>query len=279
MLISPFTPLFFNVPKSDGIDSRYIQVFAPDDEILIEVLSYSEGEPVGKINNFQNGELIDNISWRSWAINDTTTIYYASISIGVGVYTIHIDGIGDSQPIRGCYDEAELNDTVLIQYSARDNRSRTDTAFIIDGVRRYFSFRVPGGFKDSQWTFGVDNSQFTTPDGDIAELYATERTVKKLTVGNSGGCPIWFGEMLNRILCCAYVFIDGERYARDSSSVPEISTVYEGVNSFVFSQQLRKIVHLQTDTDYIEYIRLRTTETEKFRIATSGDPFKLIKVK
>lgn len=277
MQLSPFTPLCFNVPKSDGIPSRYVQAFAPTDEILVEVISHGEGEPTAWIEDYRTEEVIDDIVWRSWDINEETTVYYAAFSIGSGTFVVHIDGIGDSQPIRGCYDEAELADTVLIQYSGRDNRSRTDTAFIVDGVRRYFELRVPGGFKDSSWTFGVDNSQFKTPDGDIVELYAVSSTIKKLTIGNSGGCPIWFGEMINRILCCSYVYIDGERYARDSSSVPEINAVQEGVNSFVFSQQVRGISNLKPDNDYLEYIKLRAYADGKYRISSS-DPYTLIRI-
>ncbi len=39
MIISPFTPLFFEDFKSDGIESRYIQVFATFDPILLNVFS------------------------------------------------------------------------------------------------------------------------------------------------------------------------------------------------------------------------------------------------
>lgn len=41
--ISPFTPLFFS-PSSDkfGAESRYIQLFAPTDNIFIEVITTTE---------------------------------------------------------------------------------------------------------------------------------------------------------------------------------------------------------------------------------------------
>ena len=38
MILSPFTPLFFPSAKADGIESAYIQTFAPADKILIELL-------------------------------------------------------------------------------------------------------------------------------------------------------------------------------------------------------------------------------------------------
>ena len=38
MILSPFTPLFFPSAKADGIESAYIQTFAPTDKILIELI-------------------------------------------------------------------------------------------------------------------------------------------------------------------------------------------------------------------------------------------------
>lgn len=45
-------------------------------------------------------------------------------------------------------------------------------------MQYFLDFRAPGGFKDSNWAFTVDNEQFTTPDGDIVELYSREATQK-----------------------------------------------------------------------------------------------------
>lgn len=276
MRISPFTPLFFNLPKSDGIDSRYIQTFGPGDEILIEVIGLAdEDPPEGYVACLTDDEIMDELVWGECVQGDMC-VWHTTINVGNGLYYVHIDGIGDSQPYRGTSDPTELDDTVLIRYSMKDNRSRTDALFIIDDVRRYFEFRVPGGFKDSEWSFGVTNSQFTTDKGDIVELYASETTQKNLTVGNSDGCPIWFGEMLNRILCCHYVFIDGERYARSGNNTPQVEAVQEGVNSFVFTQQVQTVNYLMPDSDWMEYIRLRSLEDGKFRISKANS-FRLIK--
>ena len=56
--ISPFTPLFFN-PSDDifGIQSKYVQKFAPSDQIFIEVIAFSEkGEPTGCMINVITGD-------------------------------------------------------------------------------------------------------------------------------------------------------------------------------------------------------------------------------
>lgn len=77
------------------------------------------------------------------------------------------------------------------------------------GMQYFFDFRVPGGFKDGGWTFGVDNEQFITSDEDIVELYSHEYTTMLFTLGNAMGCPVWFAELLNRVLCCNYVYSMG----------------------------------------------------------------------
>ena len=63
MTISPFTPLRFDDgTKSDGVKSRYVQVFAPTDRIMLQVFTgvgTNEGVPVGKIYDAHTDELPD----------------------------------------------------------------------------------------------------------------------------------------------------------------------------------------------------------------------------
>jgi hypothetical protein len=134
--------------------------------------------------------------------------------------------------------------------------------FFIDGMQHFFDFRVPGGFKDKDWTFAVESEQFVTDEADIMSLYALESTQKKFTMGTAEGCPIWFGEMLNRLLCCNYVYFDGVRYARKDTSVPEVTEQLEGVNSFVFSQQLQQVNNLDPELELTNQAIMRRVDSE-----------------
>lgn len=241
MIISPFTPLFFNEHKSDGINSRYTQIFAPTDEILVEVIrTANESQPKAVVfNHNTNTEYV--ITWNTWEMNESDVIDFTVITgLSDGCYSLKI-GNKESRHFRITSDRVELENTTLIQYSMKNNKQRQDVVSWIDGMQYFFDFRVPGGFKDRGWSFGVENEQFVTDSTDIIELYASDSTLKTFTMGNNIGCPIWFAELLNRLLCCTYVYFDSVRYARKDASVPEINEQMEGLNSFVFNQLVQKI--------------------------------------
>lgn len=247
MIISPFTPLFFSHYKRSDVDSTYIQTFAPTDEILIELIGESPYLDTANIYMEPSHELLHQIDWNMWRMNENTYLSFYSFSLAPGYYSIEIGGIGRSNIFRVTDDPLILNKTTLIQYSMNNNRHRKDAVFFIDGMQRFFDFRVPGGFKDSNWTFSVEGEQFITDDADIVQLYGIDSTQKKFTLGNSVGCPVWFAELLNRLLCCSYVYFDGERYARKDTSVPEMTVLLDGIDSFVFTQNLQRIANIDPE--------------------------------
>lgn len=245
--VSPFTPIFFQ-PSTDnsGIKSRYIQVFAPYDEIMIQVITRSESRTItGLLINVATGEEWS-IDWSIWSINSTDRLYYYVLTgLSDGYYKVSINGI-ESEIFHITSDESELKDTVLIQYSMKDNRERQDAIFWISDMQRFFDWRVHGGFKDDDWSFGVDNEQFTDADNNISEIYAIESLNKTFTMGNSSGCPVWYAAMLNRILSCSYVYFNGDRYIRMESNTPERNILLDGYKSYVFKQAL-------TSVDIVDY--------------------------
>lgn len=256
MRISPFTPLFFIDRKADGIDSDYIQTFAPTDRILIEVFLHPDEDD----NDWQlfmaDGQLVDDIPWQEWQINDGMVLHFAILSPSPGFYKVQVGG-KVSEVFKVTDDIRELERTTLIQYSHKDNLQRTDVAFFIDHMQHFFDFRVPGGFKDSNWTFSVDCEQFVTPLADISQLYAMESTQKKFTLGGNVGVPVWFGEMLNRILTCSHVYFDREKYCRKETNVPELTAQLEGVNSFVFTQMLQRSMYLDPQIEQNNLVLMR----------------------
>lgn len=269
MIVSPFTPLFFIVRKSDGIDSEYIQTFSTSDQILIELIGENDWTGKSHIVDEITGEYLFDIIFSTWVVNNMTTLRFTSLSLTPGFYSVEIDGLGKSLPFKVTDDKNELLKTVLIQYSMHNNRQREDALFFIDNMQYFFDFRVPGGFKDSNWSFSVESEQFVTDKSDIMQLYAMESTQHKFTLGTSQGCPIWFAEMLNRILCCTYVYFDGVRYARKESGVPEINVQLEGINSFVFTQNLQKVVNLNPIIEQQNHLVMRRVGGN-YRITTEN---------
>lgn len=247
MILSPFNPIFFlGDRKSHGIECPYTQVFGCDDTILIEVIRSADEAPrTVVLVNAETGEDVMTLARRTCSIGDGEYVDCHDMSgVSDGFYFIAI-GDDESETFRVTSDPELLRCTCLIEYSPADNKMRRDVVGEADGERIYFSFRIPGGFKDNGWNFSIDNEQFVTQLSDIVELYGKESCQQTLTVGHGEGVPIWFGDLLNRLLTCKYVYIDGKRYARYESSVPEKEQTIDGVNSFVFSQKLQKINHME----------------------------------
>ena len=270
MIVSPFTPLFFS-PSTDstGLGCRYEQTFAVTDHILIELIGKTQ-ETIPKVfvvNNVSGREY--EIPLSTYAFNSEEILYYHILtSLMPGYYSIKIDD-KESELFKITDNVAELEETVLIQYSMRDDRRREDGIWYIHGGQQFFDFRVPGGFKDNGWGFAVDSEQFVTQDNDIINLYARESIHKTFTMGTQIGCPIWFAELLNRLLCCDYVYFDGVRYSRKDASVPEPTEQYDGSRSFVFKQILQKVAHLDPILENAHQLMLRRVDAADYRTVDS----------
>ena len=249
--ISPFTPLFFS-PSSDkfGADSKYVQLFSPEDNILIQVLTTTEYKMDGRLKNHVDGSIQD-IEFQSFSLKDDTTVFYSTITgLAPGYYSVTV-GEQECYVFKVTNDEKELSKTTLIRYSMRSNKQRNDCVFWNGEDQFYFEFRAPGGFKDDDWTFAVNNEQFEISNGNIVELFAIESTQKKFTLGNAEGCPVWFAEHLNRILCCSNVYFNGVRFVRKGNSVPEMTQEIVSLKSYIFKVSLQGMVD-NIDVDFPE---------------------------
>ena len=261
MKISPFTPLCFEPYISDGLPSRYVQLWKQTDHILVQVFADAdEDAPDGIIKNAVTGATVDTIEWQSWEMNSEKTLYFLDLyGLDLGYYTIVIDEM-ESDMFRITDDAALLERTSLIQYRFKDNKQRDDVVSLINGVPYFFDFRVPGGFKDSGWGFGVTNEQFATQHADLVELYARDYITKTFSLGGPEGVPVWYGALLNRLLTCSIVFIDGERYTRNEAEVPTMNTLVDGVDSFVFTQVVRRVNEMDVALSSGNRIALRRLE-------------------
>lgn len=269
MIVSPFTPLFFINRKADGIDSEYIQTFATTDQILLQLIGPRNTTVLAQVMSEPDGAVLYQIQFNVWDISGTVTLRFTTISLSPGYYSVNIMGVGRSEVFRVTDDPLILDKTTLIQYSMKNNRQRQDAVFFIDGMQYFFDFRVPGGFKDSNWTFGVESEQFVTPYSDISQLFGLESTQKRFTLGGSMGVPVWFGEMLNRILICSHVYFDGVKYSRKEANVPELTVQLEGVNSFVFNQTLQQSTNLDPVIEQQNQAIIRRVDADKYRTISS----------
>lgn len=266
MKISPFTPLYFGEANaSDGLSSRYVQVFASTDQILIEIIAEADDvSPDCALLDAHTGSRIGNVSWQTWEMNSEKKLFFATLrGLTVGHYRIRIYDYFKSSlnvtsdEFRITDDATTLAKTTLIQYRFKDNKQREDVVSVIDYMPYFFDFRVPGGFKAGGWQFGVSNEQFTTQREDVVELFANDYTMKTFTLGGSLGVPVWCAEMLNRLLTCSYVYFNGDRYTRSDTETPQINVLVDGLDSFVFTQVLRKIQFVDQEIEELNQISIR----------------------
>ena len=271
MKLSPFTPLHFSEANpSDGLPSRYVQTWAPTDQIMIQVVAATaDSAPTATLYDACTDTAIGTITWNEWDINsDTKVFFHIYQGLSEGYYKLTIAD-KTSDVFRVTSDELVLEKTTLIQYRNKDNKQRDDAAFVIDSVPYFFDFRVPGGFKDSGWQFGVNNEQFDTQFEDVVELYAYEYTSKTLTMGGSIGVPVWYGDLLNRLLTCHFVYVNGERYSRSDTESPQMNILVDGLDSFVFTQTLRRVVRIEADYESLNQVAIRRVDNTYNRISDS----------
>ena len=281
MKISPFTPLHFSeANRSDGMPSRFIQLWAPTDQILVEVIaSAGDTAPSASLTDAHTGSVIGPVEWNEWKMNAEKVVFFTVLTgLSVGHYKLTVGSL-TSEEFRVTDDANLLSRTTLVQYRFKDNRQREDVVSVIDHMVYFFDFRVPGGFKDNGWQFGVSNEQFTTQREDIVELFAHDYTMKTFTMGNAIGVPVWYAEMLNRLLTCSYVYFNGDRYARSDSEAPQIQTLVDGLDSFVFTQMLRKaqVIDPKIEAQNQAVIRrIDDAEAEKIYRSTTDNINRLI---
>ena len=230
-------PLFFSPVKDKfGLDMDYIQKFHASDKIHIQVFTASE-EVSASLNNLAAGNSTP-ISLSTYNHNDNVVMYYAILrDLEDAVYTVTINE-DTSEPFIVCSSDDLLEETVLIRYSHKSNNSAFDNIFWVDDIQQVFNFRVEAGFKPGGYSPRIDNEQYRNQMQEIEELYAVPYDVYNLTIGNSNGVPYWFAKHINRILCLSMVEIDGTRYVRSESSVPEMTQVIEDSQLFHINMAL-----------------------------------------
>lgn len=255
MIFSPFNPVLFN----PTVDIHHI--YSPSDHIMIECFAdISEQVPSPRLCEADGGNPVSSLSWIRMPIGDRILLFYVFRGLPVGNYKIKV-GESDSNVIHVTDDEDVLSQTVLLQYRNRSNSGRYDLVSKINGVPFFFDFRIPGGIKDSDWSFGVENRQFSTDNNDVVELQAIDITNKMLTLGYSSGVPAWEAGMINRIFSCDLVYVDGDRYSRCEESTPLLIDSDPSGKKSVYKIMLRQDHCVDPAFERTNRIALRRTPT------------------
>ncbi|WP_117713364.1 hypothetical protein [Bacteroides sp. OM08-17BH] len=231
-------PLFFSPVKDKfGLEMDYIQRFHTSDRIHIQVFANASEEVSVNLNNLADGTSTP-VTLSTYSQNDNVQMYYAILrELKDSVYTISVNGML-SEPFMVCSSDTLLDETLLVRYSHKSNNSPFDNIFWIDDAQQVFNFRMEAGFKPNGYSPQVSNEQYRNQMQEIEELYSIPYDIYNLTIGNSSGVPYWYAKLINRILCLSLVEIDGTKYVRSESSVPEMTQVIEDSQLFQISVSL-----------------------------------------
>lgn len=226
--IGDVCPLIFNPEGKTpfGLECCYEQKFHDTDTILLQVLATS-GETVEATLNDKVKGTSSAISLSTYEHNSNRIFHYSALSgLDDSVYTVSVDGIGECEPFRVDSSDELLQRTILFKYSNRDNNS-FDNAFWVGDEQQFFHFRIEGGFKPDGYMPQVSNEQYRNQRQEIVELYSMPYDQWTLTLGDSGGFPVWYIRLVNRILCLSHVEIGGRLYVRSDAAVPEKTQLME----------------------------------------------------
>lgn len=240
--VSKISPLLFDVRYNDiEIDREYVQRFADSETITVQcVVSPSTTLTMYLFDLCANDSFT--ISPISYDINDSNKLLEFIIPRGGSLYQATItgsDGHVSSVPFRFC-DREELSGLAEISYTNRDNITSFGAVFKVGGNQRTFKLWVEGGFKSDGHSLSVSNEQFRTQGQEIIELYAVPYQVDTLTIGDNEGVPFEMARLFNNILCLSDVKINGVRYVRSESSVPERQVIAERYPLFNYTLNLER---------------------------------------
>lgn len=233
--IGDVCPLFFHPLKYKYSNAGcFRQVFSLSDNILLQLFCDGGEIPSAKLNN-KLKDTSSAITFLTYNVNDTVKMYYASLSPDEGIYTVSI-GEDESEEFSVCED---ISDSILIEYSHKDNNSAFDNIFWVENLQQMFQFRITGGFKPDGVEFKVENEQFSNQKQELVEMYSLPYKTLDFVFGGSCGVPYHVAELINKILCLSHVSIGGDLYVREGDSVPEKLETIARKQMFIYKVTLR----------------------------------------
>lgn len=254
--VSDISPLLFGIKKTGfELPMQYVQKFSlTDGPILIQsVMEPSVTLRMVVYDLVGDAEYVVNPI--TTEINEHNTLSEFTISIRPGFYQAIISGNRESIisiPFAICENDSSLEDTMVIDYTNRDNITSFGAVFTVNNQKRTFRLRVEGGFKSDGRTLAVDNEQFRTQRQEIIELYSVPYETHTLTIGDNEGVPFEMARLINNIFCLSDVKINGDAYVRSESSVPEQQQIFERYQQYNYTMTLERAKNISYN-GYTEY--------------------------
>lgn len=245
--IGDITPLIFRPAEDDpsAMALRFTQRFGRYDHIIVQAIAdIQTGYARISVNNAINDVTAYTVGGYRYMLNDIDWLYHFRCPVmAEGVYYIRMEIHNDVyiseqfEVTRLVEDDA---DWALIEYGGTRNDTPMDAMFVVGDVRVPFLLRLPAGFKPSGWDGSVETETYRTQRQELRVLYSAPYNKYTLTIGTAAGLPVEYIRLLNNILSCEYVYINGERYCRSEGAVPEKQLVMAGAQMFTASVVLER---------------------------------------
>lgn len=244
--IGDITPLVFRPAVDDpsATELRFSQRFGRYDHIIVQAFGDASTTVTASVYNAQTGvQTYSNACTRVQITVDKYLYHTALPVLPEGFYYVTLTGGGvtlrsqDFEVTRLVENDA---DWALIEYGGWENDTPMDAAFVVGGVRVPFLLRLPAGFKPMGWEGSVQAETYRTQRQELRVLYSAPYDKQTLTIGTAAGLPVEYVRLLNNILSCQYVYINGERWCRSEGSVPEKQLVMAGAQMFTASVVLER---------------------------------------
>lgn len=244
--IGDITPLIFRPADDDPSATalRFTQRFGRYDHIVVQAVGDTSTTVTATVYNAQTGAQTYSNAATRVQIDGGWYLYHCALPVlPEGCYYVTLTGGGitlrsqDFEVTRLVENDSEW---VRIEYGGTENDTPMDAMFVVSGVRVPFVLRLPAGFKPQGWDGSVEVETYRTQRQELRVLYSAPYDKYTLTIGTAAGLPVEYIRLLNNILSCEYVYINGERYCRSESSVPEKQLAMTGAQMFTASVVLEK---------------------------------------
>lgn len=244
--IGDITPLIFRSAEDDPSATalRFTQRFGRYDHIIVQAFGDTSTTVTARIYNAQTGVQTYSNATTRVQIDGDWYLYHCAIPVlPEGCYYVTLTGGGatlrsqDFEVTRLVEGDTEW---ARIEYGGTENDTPMDAMFVVSGVRVPFVLRLPAGFKPQGWDGSVEVETYRTQRQELRVLYSAPYDKYTLTIGTAAGLPVEYIQLLNNILSCEYVYINGERYCRSEGSVPEKQLAMTGAQMFTASVVLEK---------------------------------------
>lgn len=223
---------------------RFTQRFGRYDHIIVQAVGDTSTAITTRVYNAHTGAQTYSNATTRVQVDGGWYLYHCALPVlSEGFYYITLTGGGvtlrsqDFEITRLVENDPEW---VRIEYGGTRNDTPMNAMFVVNGARVPFLLRLPAGFKPQGWSGSVEAETYRTQRQELRVLYSAPYEKWTLTIGTAAGIPVEYLQMLNNILSCEYVYINGVRWCRSEGSVPEKQLVMAGAQMFTASVVLEK---------------------------------------